>query len=214
VRYHVETGGRVYEVACRAFAPGRSAPAYRRAREQVVATGRLRPVGWAPELEAVFWTFPNDRKLRLRAVSELPVLLGPGLRALRLVAYAPEKSATLRCDGDDGAIAFAKLYAGDEAERTLLLHRRLIAARVAVPRPLRRRPRTVSSSSRRFSAVRSPRSPGRTSSGVIGSSAPPSHACTSCLHRRRALPQARARPRARRGRARRPRATRRSQRRT
>jgi Ser/Thr protein kinase RdoA (MazF antagonist) len=136
VRYRIETGGRVYEVACRAFAPGRSAPAYRRARGQVVATGGLRPVGWAPELEAVFWTFPNDRKLRLRAVSELPVLVGPRLRALRLVAYAPEKSATLRCDGDDGAIAFAKLYAREEAERTFLLHRRLIAARVPVPRPL------------------------------------------------------------------------------
>jgi Ser/Thr protein kinase RdoA (MazF antagonist) len=142
VRYRIETGGRVYEVACRAFTPGRGAPAYRRARERVVPTGALRPVGWAPELETVFWTFPNDRKLRLRAVSELPVLVGPHLRALRLVAYAPEKSATLRCDGDDGAVAFAfafafaKVYSGDEAERTLLLHRRLTAARLPVPRPL------------------------------------------------------------------------------
>ncbi|HKP16865.1 MAG TPA: phosphotransferase [Gaiellaceae bacterium] len=136
VRYALETCDRRYDVASRTFARGRAESAFRRALEGAVAVGRLRPVGWAPELETVFWTFPNDRKLRTDALDELPGLLGERVRAVRLVAYAPEKSATIRADGEAGALAYAKLYAGAEAARALALHRRLGAAGIRVPRPI------------------------------------------------------------------------------
>jgi Ser/Thr protein kinase RdoA (MazF antagonist) len=129
VRYRVEAAGRDHEVACRGFAPGRSERAYRGALERAVQTGRLQPVGWAPELETVFWTFPNDRKLALR---DLPAEL-----ASNLVAYVPEKSATFRRDGDDGRpLTFLKVYAGDDVERAAAVHGGLRDAGVRVPRVL------------------------------------------------------------------------------
>jgi len=134
VRYTVETGGHRHEIACRAFAAGRSEAAYRRACERIVETGALRPVAWAPELEAVFWTFPNDRKLGVVDRERLEGLLGPRLRSLRLVAYAPEKCVTMRCDGSDGPIAFAKLSAADSATHGSRLHRLLARGGIVVPR--------------------------------------------------------------------------------
>jgi tRNA A-37 threonylcarbamoyl transferase component Bud32 len=136
VRYRVEADGRGYEVAGRMFRAGGGETAYRRALQCVVATGALRPVGWSPGLETVFWTFPNDRRLRLGAVAELPRLLGRPVRALQLVAYAPEKSATVRCDGEGGPLGYAKLYADDGATRAHALYERLSAARAPVPRVL------------------------------------------------------------------------------
>jgi aminoglycoside phosphotransferase len=136
VRYRIAAGGAVHDLACRVFPAGRSEAAYRRALEDAVEAGPLRPVGWAPELETVFWTFPNDRKLRPAAVSELPTLLGTSVRTLRLVAYAPEKSATLRCDGEGGALAYAKLYADGGAVRPRRVHETLAGTTVRVPRAL------------------------------------------------------------------------------
>ena len=124
VRYRVEAGGRAYDVACRAFPAGASEHAFRRAREHAVPAGALEPIGWEPGLETVFWTFPNDRKLRLSALDAA---------GSTLVAYAPEKSATMRLEGRH---AFAKVYAGDEAARTHLLHDRLAALGAPVPRAL------------------------------------------------------------------------------
>jgi aminoglycoside phosphotransferase len=134
VRYRVEAGGRRHEVACRAFAAGRSEAAYRRACERVVVTGTLRPVAWSRELETVFWTFPNDRKLAVRELERLWELLGARLRRLRLVAYAPEKSLTMRCEGSNGPVAYAKLYADPAATRGFQIHRRLARGGIAVPR--------------------------------------------------------------------------------
>jgi aminoglycoside phosphotransferase (APT) family kinase protein len=76
-------------------------------------------VGWSPELETVFWTFPNDRKLRLDFLAQ---------SGARIVAYAPEKSAT-GC----WPHAYVKVYSGDEGERTLRVHELLRDARVRVP---------------------------------------------------------------------------------
>jgi streptomycin 6-kinase len=120
-RYRIEAGGRTYDVACRAFPAGASEHAFRRACEHAVPAGALQPIGWEPGLETVFWTFPNDRRLRLSALD------APGSS---LVAYAPEKSATIRLEGGN---AFAKVYAGDEAARTHFLHDRLAALGAPVP---------------------------------------------------------------------------------
>lgn len=128
VRYRVTVDGRAYEVACRAFASGRAERAYEAALERVVPAGALRPVAWAPGLETVFWTFPNDRRLGLAPLGGL---------AAALVAYAPEKSATFRRDGADGrALAYLKVYAGDGAERALAAHELLGGGGVRLPHPL------------------------------------------------------------------------------
>jgi aminoglycoside phosphotransferase len=136
VRYAVETRERRYAISCRAFVAGRSETAYRRALGHLVPTGELRPLAWMARLETVFWTFPNDRKLRLDSLRELPALLGPDLRSLHLVAYAPEKSATIGCDGGGRRLAYAKVYAGNGAGRSLALHERLAQAGMTVPRTL------------------------------------------------------------------------------
>src|SRR5438067_484284 len=62
-----------------------------------------------PELNAVFWTFPNDGRLtRLAAVWRTPgALTWPFALAwstCRLVAYAPERSAMMECLGPGGEI--------------------------------------------------------------------------------------------------------------
>jgi len=136
VRYTVEVDGRSHDVACHAFARGHAEAAFRRALGEAVATDGLRAVAWARELETVFWTFPNDRKLRLGALAALDHLLGPRLHSLELVAYAPEKSATLRCDGEAGQLAYAKLYADDGADRAFALHRHLAGAGMPVPQAI------------------------------------------------------------------------------
>jgi aminoglycoside phosphotransferase len=76
-----------------------------------------------PELGAVLWRFPHDRR-----IAALPLLAGrsaaldrlagrPGLTP-RLVAYCAERSATAECvDRSGRVVAYAKVHAGEGAER-------------------------------------------------------------------------------------------------
>ena len=117
-------------VAARTFRDGASAAAYERALGSAVPAGGLPPVLHAPELDAVFWTFPNDRR-----IVDLP-LLAPGSPALadllgrrcaetRLMSYAAERAASAAClDDRGGVLAYVKVHAGDGAER----ERRALAA--------------------------------------------------------------------------------------
>jgi aminoglycoside phosphotransferase len=134
VVYRIEAGGRDHRVAARSFDAAAGAGAYRRAMAAAVPAPPLRPVLHVPELAAVFWAFPNDRRL-----STLPLLAGRSgtLDRLvgrphvtpRLVAYCAERSAAAECAGEDGrVIAYAKVHAGAGAERE---RRCLEAARVA-----------------------------------------------------------------------------------
>jgi aminoglycoside phosphotransferase len=133
VVYRVAADGVERHVAARGFAPGASADAYRRAVAAAVPAPPLRPVVHVPELDAVFWTFPNDRRL-----TTLPLLAGRSGTLDRLVghavtpelvAYSAERSASARCAGEDGRIvAYAKVHTGDAADRE---RRRLEAARAA-----------------------------------------------------------------------------------
>jgi aminoglycoside phosphotransferase len=106
------------------------------------------PVVHVPELDAVVWTFPADRKL-----AALPLLAGPSgaLDRLvgrvgvtpRLVAYCAERSATAQClDAAGRVVAFAKVQVGDGAERE---RRRLerVAAEIGTDDPHLRVPRVV-----------------------------------------------------------------------
>jgi aminoglycoside phosphotransferase len=109
-------------VAARSFPSGESELAYRRALAAAVPVGPRPPIRHVPELDAVLWAFPNDRRL-LR----LPLLAtpSPALDALvghpvtpRLVAYCAERSATAGCIDEHGRIcAYAKVHVGDGAER-------------------------------------------------------------------------------------------------
>ena len=134
VVYRITADGGHHHVAARGFARGSSAAAYHRALSAAVPAPPLRPVVHVPELDAVFWTFPNDRRL-----TTLPLLAGrsgtldrlvgrPGVTP-RLVAYSAERSASAECAGDDGRVlAYAKVHTGGVAERE---RRRLEDARAA-----------------------------------------------------------------------------------
>ncbi|HKG13630.1 MAG TPA: phosphotransferase [Pyrinomonadaceae bacterium] len=131
VLHRVRVEGRDYTVAARTFAAGESLRAYERAARVAVECAPLRAVVRDAELETVFWTFPNDRKLAgLGALREVPAelarLFTPGWTHGRVVAYAPEKCATLQCL-DDGSrvVAYAKVYAGDEGRQVYHTYREL-----------------------------------------------------------------------------------------
>jgi aminoglycoside phosphotransferase (APT) family kinase protein len=108
VTYRVRIDGRVELRTVRAFPGGGSGPAYRKA----AGAGVLHD----PALDAVWWTFPHDRRLRdlddlLRPAPDLAAL-APGWRAGELVEYSPERAATFRAvDADGHPVAFAKAYA-------------------------------------------------------------------------------------------------------
>ena len=123
VLHRVRVEGRDYAVAARTFAAGRSRRAYERATLAAVECAPLRAVLHDAELETVFWTFPNDRRLAgLRALREVSTGLArmtePEWTHTRVVAYAPEKCATAQClDAESRVVAYAKVYAGDEGRR-------------------------------------------------------------------------------------------------
>ena len=123
VLHRVRVDGRDYTIAARAFAAGESRRAYERASRVAVECAPLRALLHDAELETVFWTFPNDRKLSglglLRDVPpELARLFAPEWTHSRLVAYAPEKCATAQClDERSRVVGYAKVYAGDEGQR-------------------------------------------------------------------------------------------------
>jgi Phosphotransferase enzyme family len=157
VLYAVTLRGRRVRVSVRTFRGGRSADAFRQALETAVPAGPLPPVARDADLDAVFWVFPNDRRIQdLSLLGEprtLGRLLGRPAAHARLVAYVPETSATARCLDDRGrTIAYAKVYAGDGAEHA----RRL---REALPNSVQARscelrlPRVIGSSTTRRTLV-------------------------------------------------------------
>jgi aminoglycoside phosphotransferase len=118
VVHEIEVAGAPWIVASRTFADGRSARVYERALAEARGAGPLLGVAHDPELHAVFWTFPNDRKLTtlpalLPATDTVSDLLGRPIARTVLAAYAPEKSATAACfDERPGRpVAYAKVFA-------------------------------------------------------------------------------------------------------
>ena len=134
VVYRVAAGGRDHHIAARGFAAGASAMAYHRALSAAVPAPPLRPVVHVPELDAVFWSFPNDRRLTTLPLlagrsGTLDRLVGRPSVTPRLVAYSAERSASAECAGEDGRVlAYAKVHTGGVAERE---RRRLEDARAA-----------------------------------------------------------------------------------
>jgi Ser/Thr protein kinase RdoA (MazF antagonist) len=150
VVYRLEAGGRCETVAGRTFA-GRSESVFRRAEAAArPPAGRLPAVLHAPELETVFWTFPNDRRLAgLRLLDgrsgALDGLVGRPVARTRLMAYAAERAATAQClDAQGGVIAYAKVH-WDAAERELA-SARAAAAAVGTDDPHLRLPHVLAAS--------------------------------------------------------------------
>ena len=134
VVHRIGVGPRSFAVAASTFPTlERSAPAYAEARGRALDCGLVRPLARDRELATVFWTFPNDRK-----IAHLPALAGPAPDLAELVpgwcrsalaAYAPEKTATVRClDAAGRTVAYAKTYAGADGERVARVHEALTAA--------------------------------------------------------------------------------------
>lgn len=123
VLYSVTARGRELPVSMRTFSACRGGDAYREALDAATPAGPLAPVAHDPELSAVFWTFPNDRRIRDLPLLASPTALGQALgrdcARAPLAAYVPETAATARCQDAGGrTIAYAKVYAGEGTERT------------------------------------------------------------------------------------------------
>lgn len=157
VLYRLATDRSSQLVALRTFRRSRAEEIYREAAKRAVSSGELAAIAPAPELGAVLFTFPNDRKL-----GGLPALAGAG----RLVAYAPEKSATVQLSSrDPRAPGFAKVYADDEGARARDIHAALWepAAELGL-----RLPRAIDYAAERWTLV-CEAVPGKRLSGLTGS---------------------------------------------
>ncbi len=154
VVYRLEIAGRTFVVAGRAFPAGTPAAtsAVRRAAPDLIPVGELRAVTHDPLLDTVWWTFPNDRRLRgldalLRPTFDLaaPLVGVPRWTSSEVVEYAPERSVTLRAIGRDGAVsAYVKAYAPGTTDLRSLARRYAMVERalghsatdVSSPKPL------------------------------------------------------------------------------
>ena len=144
VRLRFEADGVSHEVAARAFRPGRSEHAFAKALS--ASDGDPSGIVHSPANEAVFWVFPRDRRVPALAAMEAAraalshVLPRPWVRS-RLVAWAPENSATFQClDANGKVIAYAKVgsRARGEYDRYVALAEALAETRVDlhVPRAI------------------------------------------------------------------------------
>ncbi len=119
VVYDVVADGRRFVMSARTF--DNSAEVFRAAESNADRVLGLPGVAHDPRTSTVWWTLPNDRKLR-----NLGTLLDPPVRVRRssgvawdqseLVEYAPEKSATVRLVDAHGQVSgFAKAYLDRDA---------------------------------------------------------------------------------------------------
>lgn len=142
VVYQLGIDGQDVQVAASTFpSHSRTEQAFLTAADAARPSGPFRPVACDTDLDTVFWTFPNDRKLvSLAAATEarddLARLVDRRWATSRLVDYNAESSAVVRCLDDAGrVVAYAKVHAGDEGERTHRVHSALARlTRVAGPR--------------------------------------------------------------------------------
>lgn len=142
VLYKVRCGEHELKVAARTFPDDRGADVCAESLKNAVGYSSAKPVFYDAELQTVFWTFPNDRKIsNLRVLSHTPKSLsninGRIWAASRVVAYAPEKCATAECLDETGAIiAYAKVFAGDEGREIHNLYQEFQNKNARLPRAL------------------------------------------------------------------------------
>ena len=113
VVYDVVADDKTFVMSARTFAD--SASAFRQSADATPVHG-MPGIAHDPETSSVWWTVPNDRRLR-----NIGTLLDPPLRVRQnsgvdwqestLVEYAPERSATVRIRGKNGQVSgYAKGY--------------------------------------------------------------------------------------------------------
>jgi Ser/Thr protein kinase RdoA (MazF antagonist) len=140
--YALEVAGEPCMVAARVFPAGTDV----RAIAKIPPPGQslLRTAFTDEENNAVYWTFPHDRKIKnlsfLMSAHGLCELVQSRWTRSRLVAYAPEKCATVQCMDDEGSVlAYAKCYAGNESFQAFRRYIELVppdSGQFAVPRVL------------------------------------------------------------------------------
>jgi aminoglycoside phosphotransferase (APT) family kinase protein len=132
VVYDVVADGRNFVISARTFQ--NSADALRRAQPSAEAVGGMPGVARDPGTHTVWWTLPNDRRLR-----NIVTLLDPPRRVREssgvawdqsvLVEYAPERSATARILDAHGQISgFAKAYRDRDAFEVATQYNRVAAS--------------------------------------------------------------------------------------
>lgn len=138
VLYRLSVNGRAHLVAAKAFAGPFSETAVGISEISQCKSAQFVDSG----IEAAFWMFPNDRKIRrLSLLREKPEILSRVLagkwRGSEGVAYVPEKCATVRClDREGQTIAYAKMYAAAEGHRVAKTYLQLASGCARVVKPL------------------------------------------------------------------------------
>jgi aminoglycoside phosphotransferase len=159
--YRLRAHGRDHWLAARAVRDdARAARQTARALAGAAPACPLRPVFHVPALGAIFYAFPNDRKIAdlpvLADTTALAALAGrPRVRA-ELVAWAAETTVTARCLTPGGTVAgYAKVYVDDLAPRALAVNAALGDAAHATGAILRL-PRVLGASPARCAFVLEP----------------------------------------------------------
>jgi Ser/Thr protein kinase RdoA (MazF antagonist) len=146
--YRVRVNGTQTLVASRMFREGRSAAAFAATAAMAPVDSGFRAVAHDAALDAVYWSFPNDRKINSLPLVAAPTpeitrLVPDGWATSEIVAYAPEKTATAACLSGAGRItAFVKVAAAEQAERDCSYYEAIRASLAAddpyliVPAPL------------------------------------------------------------------------------
>jgi tRNA A-37 threonylcarbamoyl transferase component Bud32 len=133
VLHEVSIAGHAYKIAARSFPTDRPATVFAQNNSSCSSVDLVPPTFFDEELSTVFWTFPNDRKLRSLSVltnvpDDLSRINGSKWTKSNLVAYAPEKSVTAQCLNDQVHIlAYAKVYAGDQGRRACAIYQDIYA---------------------------------------------------------------------------------------
>lgn len=141
VLYDIKFKEQYIKIASRTLSPERAAKVFEELRMTKNTGGALLRGFFDEDLEAIFLTFPNDRKIKhLPALSKPPRGLAvqvPGWTSSRVVAYAPEKCATAQClDTNGSVLAYAKVFASDEGRDFFYLYKNLYDRKNNVPCPI------------------------------------------------------------------------------
>jgi hypothetical protein len=105
--YRLRAGAVESTVAARMFRPGRSGRVFREASRTAADVGPFRGVSHAPDLDTVFWTFPNDRKIADLAL--LPRVLGGSASHRTLILEAVEGACVSRLPSRHQEAGFERL---------------------------------------------------------------------------------------------------------
>lgn len=137
ILYRVYVNGRSHLIAAKAFAEP-----YAETAAGAAAIFEHSRQFFDRDLRTSFWVYPNDRRiadlsLLCHSPETLSRVLGGNWRRSEVIAYVPEKCATVRClDGDGQAIAYAKMYAATEGRSVHRTYLQLASACARVVKPL------------------------------------------------------------------------------